>query len=155
MIPDLPSIIKELIDNSIDAKAKIIKIQLYEHGRKRVEVVDNGNGIPLEDLKGIAHQGATSKLEQFEDINKVGSLGFRGQALCSIANISRMKIESMHSKSRVGYQIDLADRSLKEVDTSYGTKITLDDIYYSLPARRALLETQTISITNHILELLK
>lgn len=94
VIVDLPSCIKELIENSLDAGATFVRVDLQEYGKQLIEVTDNGSGIAEQDLANICLKGATSKLPSFERITQLNTLGFRGEALNALKNLACMRIET-------------------------------------------------------------
>ncbi len=138
------SIVKELVDNAIDAKATVIKIRIEEGGLKLVEISDNGIGIRKDDLSKVFDAHTTSKIEKLEDLNHVLTMGFRGEALSTIVAISNVKAISKHSDDDYGYEISFdgitplpVTKSAKE----QGTTITVANIFHNVPARRKFLKT--------------
>ncbi|MFN3604835.1 MAG: DNA mismatch repair endonuclease MutL [Leptonema sp. (in: bacteria)] len=141
------SIVKELLENSIDANAKRIEISTYEGGKKKIEIKDNGEGILREDLPLTIEKHATSKIRTIQDIDKILSYGFRGEALSSIASISFLEIQTKHKEENVGYQLISRGGeilSIKQYPCNQGTKIIIEDLFFSTPARKKYLKsTQT------------
>lgn len=90
----MPSSIKELIENSLDAGARSIRVTLEEHGKHSIEVMDDGTGISQQDLASITIKGATSKLPEFDQLTEVSTLGFRGEALNALRNLASLQIET-------------------------------------------------------------
>lgn len=137
------SVVKELIDNSIDAKATEIKVKLEQGGIKSIEVTDNGIGIDRDNLKNVFLPHTTSKLENIDDLNSILTMGFRGEALSTIQSVAKVKIISIVTDSEIGYELDISDtksipkKSSKEV----GTTIFVTDLFYNTPARLKFLKT--------------
>ncbi len=137
------SVVKELVENAVDAGAKNITVEIFEGGKRRIRVTDDGCGIPREDLPRAFLPHATSKLEKAEDLFTVNTLGFRGEAVASIASVSKMKI---CSKTREGEAYSLACEGgvLGEVQRdggADGTAVTVDDLFYNTPARLKFLKS--------------
>jgi len=138
------SVIKELIENAIDAQSSSISIKIKGAGRKLIEVSDNGVGIPHDEIALSVERYATSKIISADDLQLVRTLGFRGEALASIAAVSRFIIESRHEKSETGIEMrieggDIVER--KEIGRSTGTKITVADLFFNVPARLKFLKS--------------
>ena len=135
------SVVRELVDNSIDAGAKKIEIRLEDGGKKSIIVTDNGSGMPAEDLHLCTLSHATSKICHEDDLLSVRTLGFRGEALSSIAAVSRLTIRS-RTQNGTGYC--LKENSKEDVlpcACPYGTTVEVRDIFYNLPARRHFIKT--------------
>ncbi len=137
------SVVKELVENAIDAGAKEISVEIEQGGKKLVRVIDNGHGIEKDDLKHAFRAHATSKLKTAEDLFTVATLGFRGEAIASIAAVSRMQIVS---KTREGdsYGISAEGGKIGEVVPTAGangTTVTVEDLFYNTPARLKFLKS--------------
>ena len=148
------SIIKELVENSIDAKAKNIKIILKDAGKQSISVIDDGLGMSKEDSINCFNRHATSKLKKTEDLFKVKTMGFRGEALASIAAVSEVVLKTKMINSRTGNQITLKDSKVaerKEISFQVGTSITCKNLFYSVPARRNFLKSNNVEL-RHIIE---
>ena len=138
------SVIKELLENSLDAGADRIYAEIEGGGQNRILVQDNGHGLSPQDLSMALNRHATSKILDISDLSRVGSFGFRGEALPSIASVSRLEISSVTSESTEGTQIkvefgeiwDQHPASLRE-----GTKIQVQDLFINTPARLKFLKT--------------
>jgi DNA mismatch repair protein MutL len=127
------SVVKELVENSIDAKAKNIEIEIKAGGMLFIRVTDDGIGMGEEDLKKCILRHATSKVKTIKDIENIETLGFRGEALASIASISKMKIESRGFCIYVeGGEVKNFERCFRE----YGTSIEIKTLFYNVPARK-------------------
>ena len=139
------SALKELLENSLDAGSTDIQVSLQQGGIKQMRVADNGAGVAKEDLTLALTRHATSKIASLEDLESVASLGFRGEALASIASISRTQLVSRQSDAKHAWRIasEGSDISLIEpaaLDT--GTVIEVSDLYFNTPARRKFLKTE-------------
>ncbi len=138
------SVVKELIENSIDAGAAQILIRTEGGGRELIEVSDDGEGIPAADISLAVERYATSKLNSIEDLYSITSLGFRGEALASIGSVARLEISSRHADEAVGSMVVVeggGPASLKSIGTSRGTRIQVRDLFYNVPARFKFLKT--------------
>jgi len=137
------SVIKELIENSLDAEAKRILITYQEAGRRLIEVMDDGMGIPADQLHLALSRHATSKLSDVSDLFSIATLGFRGEALASIGSVSRMKIISRSRDSETGAKI-LVDAGisspLETVAAPVGTSVSVEDLFFNVPARLKFLK---------------
>ena len=137
------SVVKELIENSIDAGATEIQIRIEEVGKKIIEIVDNGSGIESAQSEIALQRYATSKISTSEDLEKIQSLGFRGEALASIAAVSRFTIESRVKNEESGFTYNLEGgegKSKKTVGRSVGTLIRVEDLFFNVPARLKFLK---------------
>jgi len=142
------SIVKELIENSLDARANKITVEVEQGGVKLIRIQDDGSGILKQDLALALHRHATSKIKKIGDLENINSLGFRGEALASISSVSRV---SLLSKARegeydAGWQIDvegnIAHKSLIPVSHAEGTTIEVRDLFFNTPARRKFLKKE-------------
>ena len=138
------SIVKELIENSIDAEANKIEVNISEGGREKIHVKDNGTGILPEDMEMAFSRYATSKIENIDDLYSLFTLGFRGEALSSISSVAKIKMMSRHKSKESGTEIKIIGgeiESKKPVGCQIGTEITVRDIFYNTPARYKYLKT--------------
>ncbi|RCW51492.1 DNA mismatch repair endonuclease MutL [Halanaerobium sp. MA284_MarDTE_T2] len=138
------SIVKELIENSIDAEANKIEVNISEGGREKIHVKDNGTGILPEDMEMAFCRYATSKIKNIDDIYSLFTLGFRGEALSSISSVAKIKMISRHKSKESGMEIKIIGgkiESKKPVGCQIGTEITVRDIFYNTPARYKYLKT--------------
>ena len=135
------SIVKELVENSIDAKAKNITIEIQNGGIDMIKVIDDGVGMDLEDLARVFLPHATSKIKCVEDLAKIGTLGFRGEALASISAVSDVEIISKQQDSEGGRVtcIDTVISEPIEAGSSYGTTIIVTDLFKNIPVRKKFL----------------
>lgn len=140
------SVVKELLENSIDAKAKNITIQIEEGGETLIKIIDDGRGIHPEDIKTAFIPHATSKISAIEDIYNINTLGFRGEALASISAISKVILSSRIASNNFGVEIFVSGGKveyIKEVGCNVGTTIEVRDIFYNVPARKKFLKSKT------------
>lgn len=151
------SVVKELVENSIDAGADSIEIIIEKAGKERIEVIDNGTGMSPEDAQLAFERHATSKIQNEEDLYKIGTLGFRGEALPSIASVSHVEVKTREKGQEFGYHLHLTGGILdwvKPVQMHEGTHITVKNLFFNTPARRNFLRSDTSEL-QHILSLLK
>ena len=135
------SMIKEMIENSLDAKATMIKIEVFKSGTD-VKVSDNGIGMDKDDTLLSVERHATSKIKEKEDVFNLSTYGFRGEALSSIAAVSKLTITTRSENSPVGYKIGCYGgvvRKFEEVSRNIGTEMEVRDLFYNTPARRKFL----------------
>ncbi len=151
------SVVKELIENSLDAGAGLIRVEIEQGGKGMIRVSDDGAGISKTDLGLALQRHATSKISSLEDLQAVASLGFRGEALSSIASVSRMKLTSRTSGQEHAWQVSVTSGQAGSPVPSAGeagTRIELRDLFYNVPARRKFLRTDRTEFS-HIDELIK
>ena len=134
------SVVKELVENSLDAGARHIRVQVEEGGRRRLTVVDDGDGIPRKELRLALARHATSKLNEADDLWRLRTLGFRGEALPSIASVSRLTLTSAVEGERHGWQLEgNAGGEARAHPHPRGTTVEVCDLFYNTPARRKFL----------------
>lgn len=136
VIEKMMNVVKELVENSIDAESTIIKIELIDSGTKMVKVTDNGIGMDKEDASVCFSRHATSKCHDLHDLFNINSLGFRGEALPSIAAVSKVTLKT--SNGKVGTLVKIEGGEIKKLESSdlqEGTTITVEDIFYNTPVR--------------------
>jgi len=139
------SALKELLENSLDAGSTDISVSLVQGGVKQLRVADNGNGIPQEDLTLALMRHATSKIATLDDLEAVSSLGFRGEALASIASVSRTQISSRAINTKHAWRIASNGSEISAIEPTAldaGTIIEVEDLYFNTPARRKFLKTE-------------
>jgi DNA mismatch repair protein MutL len=132
------SVVRELIDNSIDAGAARILIRIENGGKNLIRVADNGAGMDRDDLLLCAERHATSKISELSDLFSVRTLGFRGEAVPSIAAVSRMAIISRTLDQMGGFRLKLQGGKIKEIEETgapVGTTVEVNDLFFNTPAR--------------------
>ena len=139
------SVIKELVENSIDAQATKISIDIHDGGKSLIIIQDNGTGIDLRDSDMVLHRYATSKIETDDDLDHLWSYGFRGEALASIAEVSTLVLESITAWHQLGFRIDKNHQhtTIDHVSLPFerGTKIIIKDLFENTPVRRKFLKS--------------
>ncbi|MCW7466071.1 DNA mismatch repair endonuclease MutL [Leptospira levettii] len=146
VIESTHSILKELIENSIDAGASKIEIATESAGLGRILVFDDGHGISKEDLPLAVKRYATSKIQNFHDLEHLFTFGFRGEALASIASVARLVIESGTEGNRTANRVVVEEGKIvseEEIPFFQGTKIEIKDLFYNTPVRRKFLKTES------------
>ena len=148
------SVVKELVENSIDSGANEIKITISAAGKKEIKVSDNGKGIKKEDLPLVFERYATSKIVSEEDLYSVMTMGFRGEALASIAAVSEVLVISKTNESGTAYQIDSKNNQIAEVAHPLGTTVIVKNLFYNTPARKKYLKSDATEF-QHISDLIQ
>lgn len=152
------SVVKELVENSIDAGSTEIIVEIHEGGAKKITIRDNGSGIHEEDLLLALTSHATSKIRDSNDLVRVQSLGFRGEALASIASVSELTLTTRVAESSHGFKVtgvgnDEIEKPMPAAHP-FGTTIEVKDLFYNVPARKKFLRTERTEFS-HIEELVK
>ena len=140
------SVVKELIENAIDAGAQKITVHIESAGKKLIEIIDDGCGIAADELETAVKRHATSKLRTADDLFHIHTLGFRGEALAAAGSVSRMTITTRTADSETGHRIVVDGgfvTSNKPVGAPYGTTIMIEDLFYNVPARLKFLKSDT------------
>ncbi len=140
------SVVKELIENAIDAGASKIVIHIEQAGKKLIEIIDDGCGIPADELETAVKRHATSKLRTADDLFHIRTLGFRGEALAAAGSVSRMTITTRTADSETGRRIVVDGgfvTSNKPVGAPFGTTILIEDLFYNVPARLKFLKSDS------------
>lgn len=151
------SVVKELLENSLDAGARSINITIKQAGRSLIKIADDGNGISKDDIETVFLRHATSKISSIDDLYSIHSFGFRGEALFSIAAISDIRLRSKTKEQETGWELHLRGGSVlssKPVAMSGGTEIEIQELFYNTPARRKFMKrdaTEMSHITNTVL----
>lgn len=138
------SVVKELLENSVDAGATSVTLIIGDYGKTLIQVLDNGCGMNREEAKLCFASHATSKISSIEDIEKIQTFGFRGEALASIAACSDVVLKTRRAEDEVGTQVHIESgkiESVADVATSVGCNIAVRNIFYNIPARRKFLKT--------------
>ncbi len=139
------SVVKELLENALDAGAKNIQIKIEKGGRQLISVKDDGIGMSADDALLCLERHATSKISAPDDLDKIGTLGFRGEAIPSIAAVSRMKLTTRQKNNLNGTEISIEGGKIKQVKEAGfppGTKIDVRNLFYNTPARRKFLKSE-------------
>lgn len=149
------SIIKELVENSMDAGSKNITVEIKNGGKTFIRVTDDGIGIDRDEIDLAFEKHATSKIRKFDDLYSITSLGFRGEALPSIAAVSKVVAISKTEESPIGTKLDLTGKETikTSIATNKGTSIIVKDLFYNIPARRKFLKSD-IAESNKISKLM-
>ncbi len=138
------SVVKELVDNAIDAEADKIEVSVKNGGIDMIEVSDNGYGIPKEELPLIFDAHTTSKIEKIEDLNTLISMGFRGEALSTITSVARVNVSSKYVEETIANEIDFNEDGkspVKKTAKERGTTVRVENLFYNIPARKKHLKT--------------
>ena len=139
------SVVKELVENSIDAGATNIIIKIYDGGKRKISISDNGSGINREDVNLAFIKHSTSKIENVDDLYRIHTMGFRGEALASIKAISNVILISKTEDEEIGSKISFfnGNKRIENISTNKGTSIIVEDIFYNIPARKKFLKKDT------------
>jgi DNA mismatch repair protein MutL len=140
------SVVKELIENAIDAGATQIELEIKDAGKKLIQVSDNGVGIPADEIALAVSRHATSKLSKAEDLFDIRTLGFRGEALSSIGSVAKLSIVSKHRDANIGAEISVdgsKSEGVKPKSAPDGTVVRVEDLFFNVPARLKFLKTNT------------
>jgi DNA mismatch repair protein MutL len=143
------SVVKELVENALDAGAKTIRVEVEAGGKRLVQVTDDGYGMSHDDALLAFERHATSKLREAEDLLAIGTLGFRGEALSSIAAVSRLVLETRTAEEEQGTRIEFAGGKLlgvKPAGVPVGTRVSAADLFDCVPARRKFLKSDTVEL---------
>src|SRR3954451_9758183 len=145
------SVVKELLENSLDAGSTDLRIDVEAGGRRLIRIVDDGCGMLRDDALLAFERHATSKLRDVKDLLSIATLGFRGEALPSIASVSRLLLETRSMEEPTGTRIEIAGGKMlrcEEAAQGAGTVITIRDLFYNVPARRKFLRTEPTELAH-------
>lgn len=145
------SVVKELLENAIDANSSKIEIFIEEAGLKTIQIIDNGEGIAEDDVENAFKRHATSKIHRRDDLFRIRTLGFRGEALPSIASVSKVKIETAVENAKQGSEVILEGGKIishKPAALRQGTAITVEQLFYNTPARLKYVKTLQTELAN-------
>lgn len=150
------SIVKELVENSIDSGADDIVIEIKNGGKDYIRVTDNGIGISEEDIPIAFKRHSTSKLKTIDDLYNIQSLGFRGEALASISNVSKVEVLTKKEEELIGIQSTVAEGQVGKINSvgcPNGTTMIIEELFYNLPVRKKFLKSELIE-TNHVSDII-
>src|SRR5262245_600533 len=139
------SVVKELLENSLDAAATEFRIEVENGGRRLIRIADDGSGMLRDDAMLAFERHATSKLHDVKDLLSIATLGFRGEALPSIASVSRLVLETRAREENTGTRVELAGGKMLRCDEDAlapGTTIAVRDLFYNVPARKKFLRSE-------------
>jgi len=145
------SVVKELFENALDAGATRVRIEVEKGGRKLIRISDDGCGMGRDDAMLAFERHATSKLREVGDLLAIGTLGFRGEALPSIASVSRLTLETSSVDEQIGTRVEIAGGRMLNVEDQAlppGTTVTVKDLFYNVPARRKFLRTDKTELSH-------
>ncbi len=143
------SIVKELLENSLDAQARRLDLAVEAGGKRLIRLEDDGVGMTRDDAMLAFERHATSKIKTIEDLFEVSTLGFRGEALPSIAAVSRVSLETRHASEPAGTQIEIAGgrmRDVRDIPRAAGTRMEVRDVFFNTPARRKFLKSESTEL---------
>src|SRR5438309_2987711 len=145
------SVVKELLENSLDAQATSFHIEVENGGRRLIRIADDGCGMLRDDAMLAFERHATSKLRDVGDLLSIATLGFRGEALPSIASVSRLVLETRSAEETTGARVEIAGGKMlrsEEVALASGTTITVRDLFFNVPARKKFLRTEQTELAH-------
>lgn len=145
------SVVKELLENSLDAGAHRIRVNIEAGGRKLIQVIDDGCGMSHDDAMLAFERHATSKIRNADDLLNIATLGFRGEALPSIASVSRLRLETHAAEDTAGSVIEIAGGKILTVEEAglpLGTSISVRDLFFNIPARRKFLKAEPTELSH-------
>ncbi|OFY42425.1 MAG: hypothetical protein A2X18_11100 [Bacteroidetes bacterium GWF2_40_14] len=140
------SVVKELMENAVDASATQIQVVVKDSGRTLIQIIDDGEGMSPQDAKTAFLRHATSKLTEIEDLDHLSTFGFRGEALASVAAVSEVSLKTRRECDQMGYEVRFAESKLiyeSEVSTPKGSNFIVRNIFYNVPARRKFLKSDS------------
>ena len=149
------SVVKELMENAVDAGADQVTVVIQDAGRTLIQVIDNGCGMSPDQAVLCFERHATSKLQTAEDLQNILTFGFRGEALASIAAVAEVTLKTRREEDEVGCQVDFADSqhlATKEIATSRGANFSVRNLFYNVPARRKFLKSDNVEFKHIISE---
>lgn len=148
------SVVKELLENAIDAGGNNIELIIKKAGKALIQVCDDGSGMSEEDVKLCIQKHATSKISAVSDLESIRTLGFRGEALSAIAAVSQLELKSMYSEDEIGTSLKIENEDeiiVEKVSTSKGTCVAVKNLFYNIPARRKFLKSDATEL-KHIVD---
>jgi DNA mismatch repair protein MutL len=148
------SAVKELLENAVDSGASVIRLIVKESGKSLIQVTDNGSGMSETDARMSFERHATSKIKEANDLFSIRTLGFRGEALASIAAIAQVELKSRKADSELGTRLEIEGSQVKDqspCSCPVGTTVSVKNLFFNVPARRYFLKTDTVEL-RHIIE---
>ena len=148
------SAVKELLENAVDAEATEIRLIINEAGKSLIQVIDNGKGMSEKDAQNAFARHATSKIRSIEDLFEIRTMGFRGEALASIAAVAQVQLKTKRQDDEIGTEVSIENSkviSTSPVATPIGTSISMKNLFFNVPARRNFLKSNSAEL-KHILE---
>src|ERR1700742_1712270 len=145
------SVVKELLENALDAGATRVRVEIEAGGRKLIRVADNGHGMVRDDALLAFERHATSKLRSSDDLLSIATLGFRGEALPSIASVARVSLDTRQAEDEVGTSLEIAGGNILRVEDAGippGTTIAVRDLFFNTPARRKFLRSEQTELSH-------
>src|SRR5512140_3670860 len=145
------SVLKELLENALDAGARRIRVQVEGGGKKLIQITDDGCGMVRDDALLAFERHATSKIRSADDLLSIATLGFRGEALPSIASVSRLRLETRAPEEPSGTVVEVAGgkmRKAEEAGLPVGTSITARDLFFNIPARKKFLKAESTELSH-------
>src|SRR5450432_3948406 len=145
------SVVKELLENSLDAGSTSIRVDVESGGRRLIRIADNGSGMLRDDALLAFERHATSKLHDVKDLLSIGTLGFRGEALPSIASVSRLLLETRSLDETTGAAVEIAGGKILRCDEfsrPTGTTISVRDLFFNVPARKKFLRSEQTELAH-------
>src|SRR6202045_592089 len=145
------SVVKELLENALDARSTRIRIQVEAGGKKLIQITDNGCGMVRDDAMLAFERHATSKINNTDDLLNISTLGFRGEALPSIASVARLHLETRAEEDPAGTVIEINGGKIIRVEEAglpLGTSITIRDLFFNLPARKKFLRAESTELSH-------
>ena len=152
------SVVKELVENAVDAGADQITVVIQDSGRTLVQVIDNGCGMSPDQAVLCFERHATSKLQTAEDLHNILTFGFRGEALASIAAVAEVTLKTRREEDEVGCQVDFADSqhlATNEISTPRGANFSVRNLFYNVPARRKFLKSDSVEFKHIVTEFIR
>ena len=152
------SVVKELVENAVDAGADQITVVIQDSGRTLIQVIDNGCGMSPDQAVLCFERHATSKLQSAEDLHNILTFGFRGEALASIAAVAEVTLKTRREEDEVGCKVEFADSrhiSTDEVSTPRGANFSVRNLFYNVPARRKFLKSDSVEFKNIVTEFVR
>lgn len=152
------SVVKELVENAVDAGARNVSVSVVDSGRTLIQVADDGGGMTRDEALLCFERHATSKIAAVEDLENIVSYGFRGEALASIAAVAQVTLQTRRQEDEVGTKVEVEDSKIvssEEVSCSAGTRFSVRNLFYNVPARRKFLKSDAAEMRNVVQEFLR